>query len=881
MRDDVAVLLLGPVRLATPAGPVAVNGSDQRTLLARLAGTPGEQVPIHELIEALWGEAFPITAVKTLHSHIARLRRELRAAGLDGLITTEGSGYCLTVAPTCVDSVRFETLARMGRRHLNAGDFAQVARTLAEAAKLWRGKPLTGCVPTPWAHAERTRLTDVLLGIRENVLMARPHVEVTALLNELETAIHDSDPAIDLPGEPSATEPATASVISRDTDVEEVTWLLANGRMTTLTGVGGVGKSTLAAQVAQCNQSSYPDGVWFTELAALHDFGLFAHTVADALELHDQSGRSMTTVLAEHFAAKVALLVLDNCEQVAPACALFVDTLLHAAPDLRILVTSRVPLHIETEQIYDVRPLPVPEPDEDDAPAVALFVQRVPNGFELTEDNRKAVISLCCRLEGVPLALELAAAQLRELPLPDLVARLDSMIRVKPAVRAIVDFSYELCSPAERLMWRRMSVFEDTFDLVAVENVCAGYNDIPLDTVLDVLDGLVDKAILVRMDARGPARFRLPETLRQYGREQLWQAGEQPLVRRRHRNWYLTVAEQREQQWFGAAQAELSARTRLDHANLRAALEFCLTEPGEAAAGLRLAGALWFHWVGNGLLAEAQHWLDWGLSATRQVTTDRWKALWVNGYVTALQGKTEAARQLLAQVDAEADEASLAHAAYALGVTEFLDGNVATASALLEQVTARRGDPDAIVIMAMVACAGALVLEDDLPGAETLCREALEICESNGEKWSLAYVLLAVGVVSAGKGELAAATALARESLRIKDSRHDLLGVAAAMSLLALTTSDNGRVAALLGIISQIESHVGPGLPHLDDALQRRAEQGRKALGDAEFDAAFDQGARMSLAAAVSFALAVPTEHAGRDEPDHQGETDQDGTGHQ
>ncbi|MCE7007978.1 winged helix-turn-helix domain-containing protein [Kibdelosporangium philippinense] len=848
MRDDVAILLLGPIRLTTQAGPVTVNGGDQRTLLARLATTPGEQVPVHELIEALWGEAFPITAVKTLHSHIARLRRELRTAGLDGLINTDGAGYCLTVAPASVDSVRFETLARMGRRHLNAGDFPQVARTLAEAVKLWRGKPLIGCVQTPWAQAESARLTEVLLAIRENVLAVRAQVEVTALLSELDAAIHDSDPAIDLAGEPPVTAPETISLISRDTDVQEVTWLLANGRMTTLTGVGGVGKSTLAAQVAHCNQSSYPDGVWFAELAALHDFGLVAHTVAAALELHDQSGRSMTTVLTSHFQAKVALLVLDNCEQVAPACAFFVDTLLHAAPDLRILVTSRVPLQIETEQIYDVKPLPVPEPDENDSPAVTLFLQRAPHDFSLTSDNRKAVISLCCRLEGVPLALELAAAQLRELPLPDLVARLDGMIRAKPAVRAIVDFSYELCSPAERLLWRRMSVFEDTFDLVAVENVCAGYNDIPLDTVLDVLDGLVDKAILVRAEAYGPIRFRLPETLRQYGREQLWQAGEQPLVRRRHRNWYLTVAEQREQQWFSPAQTEVAARTRLDHANLRAALQFCLTEPGESPAGLRLAAALWFHWVGNGMLAEAQHWLDWGLSATRQATTDRWKALWVNGYITALQGKTEAARQLLAQVDAEADETSLAHATYALGVTALFEGKHEEAAVLLDEAIGPALGSN--LVMAMIA--RTLVFDSR---AETRCREARDICESNGEKWSLAYVLLAQGVVAARKGSPAAAAALARESLRVKESRHDLLGIAAAVGLLALTTGDNTRVATLFGIVSRIQPHVGLRLPSIDEAHHRRAEQVRQALGDTEFDAAYERGASMSLAAAVEFAV--------------------------
>ncbi|ALG13238.1 ATP-binding protein [Kibdelosporangium phytohabitans] len=823
MRDDVSVLLLGPVRLTTPSGEVAIPGGDQRTALARLAATPGEPVPIHDLIEAVWGASFPVTAVQTLHCRLARFRLELRAAGLDDLIEASDAGYRLRVPPGCVDAVRFESLARQGRRHIAAGDVPRAERVLAQAVSLWRDTPLGDCEQTAWVRREAARLTGVLRTV---------HV-------------------------PRHAPNTVKSLVSRDKDVEEVTWLLANDRLVTLTGVGGVGKSTLASQVAECNRSSYPDGVWCADLAPLNDFALIAHTVADAMDLHDQSGRSMTTVLADHFQSQVALLVLDNCEHLVPACGLFIDALLHAAPDLRVLVTSKVPLHIEAEQVHDVKPLSVPEPDDADAPAVTLFVRRAAaGGFALTEDNRKEVISLCCRLEGVPLALELAAAQVRLLPLAELVGQLDNLIRMKPAIQATVDWSYELCSAAERLLWRRMSVFEGSFDLAAVENVCASYNDIPLDTVLDVIDGLVVKAVLTRLPEPGPVRYRVQETLRQYGREQLHQSGELPLVRRRHRNWYLNVAEHREQRWFGAAQQELSAQSGLDHANFRAALGFCLTEPGESAAGLRLAGALWFHWVGGGRLAEGQHWLDWALSATRQPTIDRWKALWVNGYVTALQGKTDAARQLLTQVGKDADDTSLAHTAYVMGAVSIFEEDLPTGLALLEQALARHGELrelDSNVIMTSVTLALALTLRGDLARAQSLCCEARELCEANEEKWALGYVLLALAVIAVHRGELAAATALTRESLRIKQSGQDLLCVAAGVGLLAVTANEDERAATLLGATRRVREHVG--LADGSVIGHRRTEQAIQALGGTAYEAAFGRGARMSITDAITYAL--------------------------
>ncbi|MET0234333.1 MAG: BTAD domain-containing putative transcriptional regulator [Kibdelosporangium sp.] len=945
MRDDVNVLLLGALEVTGSLGTVAVHGAGHRTLVARLAAHPGETVPAYALIEALWGESFPITAIKTLHSHLARLRRDLRAAGLDGLITTRSPGYLLDIRPDLVDAVRFEALAAQGRQHLEAGETSVAARTLTRARNLWRGEPLSDCRPTAWAQQESARLGDIFLTVRENLCSAKlslgEHAEVVAelgtlvrqhpfrerlwellmlalyrsgrqgealstyrqargvladqlgiepgkRLRTLETSILTGDPGL-APAESRAlvkravTDNLPADVtsfVSRESETDEITWLLATGRIVSLVGVGGVGKSRLGLHVARCNQPSYPDGVWLVELAALTDPALVAHTVADILDVHDQSGRDMTTVLAEHLRTRASLIVLDNCDHLVESCAVFAETLLRAAPALRILVTSRQALHIDGERVFIVNPLAVPDEQDDghESPAVTLLVERadaaLPEGFRLTPGNRTTVTALCQRLEGIPLALELAARRLRVLSPAELLARLDDRFRLLTAggrtvlarqqtLRATVDWSYELCEPAERLLWRRISVFAGSFDLPAAENICAG-GDAPVDTVLDAITGLVDKSVLVRVENVGAARYRLLETLRQYGHERLRESGEEHLLRGRHRDWYLVLAEQGEQQWFSSSQTDTSMRTRLDHANLRAALEFCMTEPGEATNGLRLAGALWFYWVGSGLLAEGQHWLDWALSTTEQAPLVRPKALWVNGYVAALQGKTATARELVAQISPDADRTSLAHATFVLGAASVFDGDLAAGARLLEDAHAQHwslGVLDSNVIMTRVALAITVAFEGDLARAEALCLEAREICLVNGEQWALAYAFWVLAFITANREQPVAATELARESLRIKHTFNDLLGVAIVIELLALLavmTGDATRSAALLGAAHQIWPRVGAqlfGSAHFNATHQQCATLTKQALGDLAFEIAFDRGATLRLVDAVTYAL--------------------------
>jgi predicted ATPase/DNA-binding SARP family transcriptional activator len=941
MRDDVNVLLLGSLQVTGSLGSVPVNGAGHRTLMARLAAHPGETVPAYALIEALWGDSFPITAIKTLHSHLARLRRDLRAAGLDGLIATRPPGYLLDILPELVDTVRFEALALQGRHELDAGEITAAARSLTRAKRLWRGEPLGDCRRSAWAQQESARLNDIFLGIQENLCTAQvalgEHTEVVtelatlvkqhpfrerlwellmlalsrsgrqgealntyqqasailvdqlgiepgSRLQALETAILTGDPQL-APAESRALVRVTSnlpadvtSFVSREAETAEITWLLATGRMVSLVGVGGVGKSRLALHVARCNQPSYPDGVCLVELAALTDPALVAHTVADVLDVHDQSGRDMTTVLAEHLRPRTTLLVLDNCEHLVESCAVLAESLLRAAPSLRVLVTSRQALHIEGERAFIVSPLPVANESGHESPAVTLLVDRadaaLPGGFRLTAENRAAVTALCQRLEGIPLALELAARRLRVLSPAELLARLDDRFRLlteggrtvlarQQTLRATVDWSYELCEPAERLLWRRISVFAGSFDLAAVENICTG-DDAPVSTMLDAIAGLVDKSVLVRVEDVGAARYRLLETLRQYGLERLQQAREEQLLRSRHRDWYLGLAELGEQQWFSSSQSGTSICTRLDHANLRAALEFSLTSPNEATTGLRLATALWFYWIGSGLLAEGQHWLDWALSTTEPASVLRPKALWVNGYVAALQGNTEAARDLVAQMSPDADQTAIAHATFVLGAAAVFDGDLTTGARLLAEAHGRHqslGQLDSNVIMTRVALAITVAFEGDLARAESLCIEARDICVANGEQWALAYAFWVLAFITANREQPMAATDLARESLRIKHGFNDLLGVAVAIELLALLavmTGDATRSAVLLGTAHKIWPRVGAqlfGSAHFNATHQQCTTLTRQALGDLAFEIAFDRGASVLLTDAVTYAL--------------------------
>ncbi len=676
--------------------------------------------------------------------------------------------------------------------------------------------------------------------------------------------------------------------MGREKDVTEVERLLSKARLVTLTGVGGVGKTRLAVQSAALLRHAFPDGAWFVELADLSDPALLAHTVLEALSVRDDTDREKAGVLADHLRERRILVILDNCEHLIEACAASADALLRAAPGLRFLATSRERLGIPGEHLWQVAPLSLPDPLVPllpeawrAYPAMTLFAERaaaIEPGFAVTDENQDLVARACLSLAGIPLAIELAAVRVRLLSLVELATRLEGGFPL-PArgerggpprhrtLLAAVEWSHDLCGPAERLLWARASVFGGGFTLCAAEAVCAD-GGLPAGSVLGHLAELVDKSVLLCERDGDKARYRLLEPLRQYGRARLQDLGDEDVVRRRHRDYYLAQAERSEKEWFGPKQAEIFARTRLEHANLRAALEFCVATPSEAVIGLKLAATLWFYWAGCGVLAEGRYWLDRVLEAAPEPGEGRLKALWVNGYVSTLQGDVPRAVTLLGECRKQAgevgDEAALAYAVHRLGCNALIGDDIGYAKELFDEARTRYrrlGEMNGNVLLAGIEMAIAAMFLGELDEAAALCDEARAVGAAHGEEWAYAYAIYVLALVSLHRGEFDVAIGCARDCLRIKRTFDDLLGMVLAIEVLAWTEAALRhwvRSATLLGCARRIWRSVGYpmfgsryfGAPHGECEARTR-----EALGAGRYAALSRRGGEFTLDEAVTYAL--------------------------
>ncbi|SMD21615.1 BTAD domain-containing putative transcriptional regulator [Lentzea albidocapillata] len=921
------IRLLGPLELTGPNGAVQLSSAGQRTLVARLALNPGETVPRSALVDALWSDEVPASATKTLHSLLARLRGQIRDAGLGELITTREPGYVLNAPADTVDAARFEALVAAAR---HSDEPLASAKMLREALALWTGDPLADCRPGEWTRQESARLTDLRTDATEELmevsLALGEHAAVAPLvsalverhpfrerlweqlmialyrcgrqaealaafqrargvlvdepgprLRDLEQAVLTADPRLDLPERtPVAVRgnlPADRSSFVDRPETTHVADLIRKHRLVTLIGVGGVGKTRLAMHVARGEHP--PDGVWLVELAALRDKALVPHTVAEALGVVDQTGRGQLSVLTEFLAGKDALLVLDNCEHVVDHCAVLVDTLLRVAPNLRVIATSRRALRVYGEQVMSVAPLSVPYP------AATLFAQRadaaIPGSFVITAANEQAVTDLCRRLDGIPLAIEMAAMRVRALTPAQLLKRLDDRFRVLtdggrtalPQHRtlfATMEWSFDLCSAREQLLWARASVFAGGFDLAAAEAVCSD-DSLTADFMFDAVDGLVDKSVLQREEHAGVARYRLPETMRQFGQTRLRVSDEEPRLKARHRDWYAGIALQGERAWFTPRQEATVGAMAAERGNLRAALEYSLTTPGEADSGLRLAATLWFHWVGCGRFAEGRHWLNWALSLEAEPSRARCKALWVTGYLATLQGDTSAVPALLEACRAEAavleDEDADVYATYVQGAAAVFDDDLPLGVTLLAEADRRHaelGHMDSNVVMARVALAIAVAFGGELDRAAEICTKARIVCEENGELWARAFALYVLAFVAMGRGDIVEARELATSSLRIKEKFNDLLGIAVSVELLALisvVTGSASHAALLLGGADRVRQSVGLplfGSANFAASHDRCVALCRQALGPEQYEEHFSRGAAMTVPSVVAAA---------------------------
>ena len=457
------------------------------------------------------------------------------------------------------------------------------------------------------------------------------------------------------------------SFVGRERELAELKELLNTTRLLTLTGPGGGGKTRLALTLAGAAQSTFRDGAWWVDLSALADPALVPSAVATRLDVREQAGRSLLETLAEYVGPMNALIVLDTCEHLLEGCGRLVEALLQAGPSLRVLATSREPLGVQGEVIWRVPLMSLPPSahsafeDARRAEAIQLFVARARSahpGFVLTEANAGPIADICRRLDGMPLAIELAAARARHLTVSEVLKRLDDRFRFlvglrsaadrHRTLRAAFDWSYDLLNDAERSLFNRLSVFAGGFTLEAAQAVCAA-EDLETGDILDVLSRLVDRSLVIIEEAKdGSIWYRLLDTMRQYAEEKLReQRGEVEAVRTRHRDFYLTLAERGAAEAYGPSQRLWGDRFEREHANLRAALD-CSLERADAEAALRLAAATAWFWEYHGYWQEGRARLDAALAPRGEVSTiARAQALSAAGQLAWYQADTFRATALL------------------------------------------------------------------------------------------------------------------------------------------------------------------------------------------------------------------------------------------
>ena len=673
------------------------------------------------------------------------------------------------------------------------------------------------------------------------------------------------------------------SFVGRRKELAEGRRMLRAARLVTVAGPGGVGKTRLAGRLAHQVQRLFPDGVVWVGLATQRDPAALASEVAAALDVETQ-GLPVEDAIAAYLKSRELLLVLDNCEHLAEACAELVTGLLRDAPRIRMLATSRRPLGVSGEHLISLQPLALPTPEEaasgaiGHVEAVALLADRARSGdraFRLRADNAEVVSRLVRRVDGIPLAIELAAARLRVLSVAELAERLDDRFgvlttgsRVAPprhqTLRALIDWSHDLCSPEEQALWARMSVFDGGADLPAVEAVAGE----PGVATPDALAGLVDGSVLSVSEIDGRIRYRMLDTIRQYGAEQLAARGETAQVRDRHRDHFLGIARESRASWIGPDQLGWLARVTLDLGNMRAAFEHSLTDPHDRTNALELASSLVWFWPQAGATDEGSRWFSKAVADPDEPSPLLMQGLVAAIFVASERGDKDTALPLARRAAALPHSRHVAdHAAHhvAVATEALLTGDHASAATAYEKAIAgyqSAGDPHGqLECLATGAnLANHLGYPDD---ALSMVEQAVRLCDVHGELCWRAYLLYSRGDLLWDLGRSVEALAAVRSSLEYW-SVLEPVAIAGALHVVAWAYLDDGheRIAAvLLGVRQRIREDHGVRPAPFRSTGRYAATEAKiiEAIGEDEFRTAHDEGFAMPLADAVQLALGRET----------------------
>lgn len=683
--------------------------------------------------------------------------------------------------------------------------------------------------------------------------------------------------------------------VGRDAELRSLEALIEVERLVTLVGVGGVGKTRLAIRAANGWTAGHDGPSWIASLDTVADPGMLPMAVVRALGLGDQSARTPREIISDSVADTDALIVLDNCEHLIDSAARFVDELLDALPRLRVLATSRRPLELAGEHVFSVPPLSLASDADQPSDAVALLMVRARSAGAaslLSDADRRAALNLCQALDGLPLAIELAATRMRTMALPDLLERLSSRFALlqngprnsverQRTLRAVVDWSYELCTPEQRELWEALSVFSGSVDLAAVAAV-ADLNDAAL---VNTLDQLVAQSVVEADHDSG--RFRMLETVRRYGIDRAQERGTWPHLVRRHLDHIRRTAADQRRGWWGPGQAATLARLRADRAELQSALTAAVTDDGglplDVDAALELFADLRYHWAVGGFVREGRGWSERLLALPGAAEGRRLPALITAAWLCLLQGDLTAAAALLSEAESLVSADDVARGG------EPASGTHQDASATIElhrwwgTHAMFSGDPDTAQtrfersIRAALAAdmpAEALLAQFQLTTARSHAgradaagpaHDALLYTASIGETWMRSHALWALSLAAFVRADLGSAEQRTREAIAVEAAFDDPIGTCLMLEMLAWIDARRGsneHAAMLLGaaatqwrrIGSDITAH-GPQLSAHHEACVRSV---RGALGARLFARISEDSARLTPAEAIALSVSTP-----------------------